>query len=247
MAIDYTLYNNQYRYMENILQQIRMSSQSGLGYGTLSSSVSGISNFSDVMRQAQSASSGVSAGSMDSIFEEAAQAYNVPVNLLKAIGKAESDFDPYAESAAGAQGVMQLMPETARSLGVTDPFDARSNIMGGAKYISDKLKQYDGDIDLALAAYNAGSGNVAKYGGVPPFAETQNYIKKVREYMGTDLETGRSVSSVSNQTGITGLSSQCPVCGSNQTNSVANWLSEFLRLQVQSRMISAEDYTNTII
>lgn len=184
---------------------------------------------------------------MDSIFEEAAQAYNVPVNLLKAIGKAESDFDPYAESAAGAQGVMQLMPETARSLGVTDPFDARSNIMGGAKYISDKLKQYDGDIDLALAAYNAGSGNVAKYGGVPPFAETQNYIKKVREYMGTDLETGRSVSSVSNQTGITGLSSQCPVCGSNQTNSVANWLSEFLRLQVQSRMISAEDYTNTII
>lgn len=247
MAIDYTLYNNQYRYMENILQQIRMGSQSGLGYGTLSSSVSGISNFSDVMRQAQSASSGVSAGSMDSIFEEAAQAYNVPVNLLKAIGKAESDFDPYAESAAGAQGVMQLMPETARSLGVTDPFDARSNIMGGAKYISDKLKQYDGDIDLALAAYNAGSGNVAKYGGVPPFAETQNYIKKVREYMGTDLETGRSVSSVSNQTGITGLSSQCPVCGSNQTNSVANWLSEFLRLQVQSRMISAEDYTNTII
>ncbi|HIX28135.1 MAG TPA: lytic transglycosylase domain-containing protein [Candidatus Blautia stercoravium] len=247
MAIDYTLYNNQYRYMENILQQIRMGSQSGLGYETLSSSVSGISNFSDVMRQAQSVSSGVSAGSMDSIFEEAAQAYNVPVNLLKAIGKAESDFDPYAESAAGAQGVMQLMPETARSLGVTDPFDARSNIMGGAKYISDKLKQYDGDIDLALAAYNAGSGNVAKYGGVPPFAETQNYIKKVREYMGTDLETGRSVSSVSNQTGVTGLSSQFPVCGSSQAGSIANWLSEFLRLQLQSRMISAEDYTNTII
>ena len=79
-------------------------------------------------------------------------------------------------------GVMQLMPSTAKSLGVTDAYNARDNIMGGAKVISDHLSRYDGDLSLALAAYNAGSGNVAKYGGVPPFTETQNYIKKVLSY-----------------------------------------------------------------
>ena len=107
--------------------------------------------------------------------------------LLKAVAKAESNYNANAVSAAGAQGVMQLMPATAKSLGVDNPFDARSNIMGGAKYISQKLNQYDGDVELALAAYNAGSGNVAKYGGVPPFTETRNYIKRIKEYMGGDL------------------------------------------------------------
>lgn len=86
------------------------------------------------------------------------------------------------------------MPATAQALGVEDPFDARSNIMGGAKYIAEKLTQYDGDIELALAAYNAGSGNVSKYGGVPPFEETINYIKRIKEYMGEDLTTGQTVS-----------------------------------------------------
>ncbi len=127
---------------------------------------------------------------LDEIFDKAAKKNNVSVELLKAIGKAESNFDPKAVSRCGAQGVMQLMPATAKSLGVTDSFDAEQNIMGGAKYISDLLKKYNGDTKLALAAYNAGSGNVKKYGGIPPFKETQNYVKKVMNYMNQDLNTG---------------------------------------------------------
>ncbi len=134
--------------------------------------------------------------SLNDIFESAAKKYEVPVELLKAIGKQESNFNPKAVSRCGAQGVMQLMPATAKSLGVTDSFDAEQNIMGGAKYISGLLKKYDGDAKLALAAYNAGSGNVAKYNGIPPFEETQNYVKKVIGYyqQGTEV-TGTYVSS----------------------------------------------------
>lgn len=121
--------------------------------------------------------------SLDEIFDKAAEKYGVPVELLKAVGKAESGFDSNAVSRCGAQGIMQLMPATAKSLGVTDSFDAEQNIMGGAKYLSGLLKKYDGDTSLTLAAYNAGSGNVAKYDGIPPFKETQNYVKKVIGYM----------------------------------------------------------------
>ncbi len=130
--------------------------------------------------------------SLDKIFDQAAEKYNVPVELLKAVGKAESNFRADALSRCGAQGIMQLMPATAKGLGVKDAFDPEQNIMGGAKYISTLLKRYDGDTKLALAAYNAGSGNVAKYGGVPPFKETQNYIKKILGFIkqsGSDVIT----------------------------------------------------------
>lgn len=136
--------------------------------------------------QTNAASSGntssSSSTSLDAYFEEAAEKYNVDVKLLKAIAHAESNFNPNATSSSGAMGVMQLMPSTARSLGITDAYNAYDNIMGGAKVISQHLANYNGDVSLALAAYNAGSGNVAKYGGVPPFTETQNYIKKVLAY-----------------------------------------------------------------
>ena len=127
-----TINHNQYKCAEAILQQVNREIQKGsMTYG----SISGL-GFSEFMRRAQVTESEINVEGLDNAFEESARFYNVPVNLLKAIGKAESNFDPYAQSAAGAQGVMQLMPETARSLGVTDVFDARSNIMGGAKYIS---------------------------------------------------------------------------------------------------------------
>ncbi len=122
--------------------------------------------------------------SMDAIFEEASKTYNVPLNLIKAVAKAESNFNPNAVSKAGAIGVMQLMPATARSLGVSDPYDARQNIMGGTKYLRENLDRFNGDVSLALAAYNAGPNSVQKYGGIPPYQETQNYVKIVTSYMG---------------------------------------------------------------
>lgn len=122
----------------------------------------------------------------DAYFQKAAQSYGVPVALLKAMGKTESNFNQSAVSSAGAIGVMQLMPGTAASLGV-DPYDARQNIMGGAKYIAGNLEQFKGysnGLELAIAAYNAGPGAVIKYGyQIPPYKETQNYVKKVLGYL----------------------------------------------------------------
>lgn len=141
---------------------------------------------------------------MDAIFEEAASLYQLPVKLLRAVAKAESGFNPKAVSKAGAMGVMQLMPATARSLGVSDPYDARQNILGGAKYLKQNLERFGGNISLALAAYNAGPGSVTKYGGVPPYKETQNYVKTIMaDYTGNNtilanrsVETQKSSSTV---------------------------------------------------
>ncbi|MGO5315359.1 lytic transglycosylase domain-containing protein [Bilifractor sp. LCP21S3_A7] len=123
------------------------------------------------------------AGSLEEIFQRASAAYGVSSKLLKAVAKHESGFNPSATSYAGAMGVMQLMPGTAAAMGVTDPYDAEQNIMGGARLLARLLKEYDGSLSLALAAYSAGEGNVAKYGGIPPFSETQSYVKSIMESM----------------------------------------------------------------
>jgi soluble lytic murein transglycosylase-like protein len=115
----------------------------------------------------------------DSLINRASDKYNLPADLLKKVIQTESNFDPNVVSSAGAQGLMQLMPATAKWLGVTNPFDPAQNIEGGSKYLHNMLDKYNGDVTLALAAYNAGPGNVDKFGGVPPFEETQNYIKKI--------------------------------------------------------------------
>ena len=156
--------------------------------------------FSDILSEKSSISE-----YMDSIFQKASAQYDVPANLLKAVAKAESNFNPKAVSGSGAAGVMQLMPKTAEYLGVKDIFDAEQNIMGGAKYLSELIKKYDGNTALALAAYNAGSGNVAKYGGIPPFNETKNYISKVMSYTIEGMDTSyfsatNSSSDISNKT-----------------------------------------------
>ena len=115
----------------------------------------------------------------DSIIRQAAQTYGVSEGLIKAVMHTESGFNVQARSPVGAQGLMQLMPATARRFNVSNTYDPQQNIMAGAKYLAWLLKRFNGNTTLALAGYNAGEGNVAKYKGVPPFRETQDYVRRV--------------------------------------------------------------------
>lgn len=121
---------------------------------------------------------------LDAYFCEAADTYNLSVDLLKAVAKQESNFQSNIVSSSGAVGIMQLMPSTAAYLGVTDSYDPYQNIMGGAKLLAQLSEHYQGDLSLTLAAYNAGSGAVDRYGGIPPFAETQNFVAKIKASLG---------------------------------------------------------------
>ena len=116
---------------------------------------------------------------LNQYFKEASKTYGVDLKLLKCIAYAESNYNPESTSRSGAMGIMQLMPKTAEGLGVRDAYDPRQNILGGAKYISIQLERFEGNIEYALAAYNAGPGAVKKYDGIPPYEETQNYVKKI--------------------------------------------------------------------
>lgn len=121
-------------------------------------------------------------GRYDALIQASAQRNGIDPALLKALIRQESGFDPAAGSPAGAQGLTQLMPATAASLGVTDPHDPAQSIEGGARYLRAQLDAFGGDEAKALAAYNAGPGAVRRYGGVPPYAETQAYVQRVLGY-----------------------------------------------------------------
>jgi soluble lytic murein transglycosylase-like protein len=118
----------------------------------------------------------------DQHIREAATLYQIPEELVRAVIKVESDFDPRAVSPANAHGLMQLIPATAERMLVTDIFDPRQNIYGGVRYLRVLANLFNGDLELTIAAYNAGEGAVIRHGGIPPYAETQEYVRKVLGY-----------------------------------------------------------------
>ncbi|MEY4545669.1 MAG: hypothetical protein RL685_1864 [Pseudomonadota bacterium] len=127
----------------------------------------------------------------DPYIREAASMYQIPEALVRAVIRVESNFDPRAVSRANAQGLMQLIPATAQRMLCNDPFDARQNVLGGTRYLRVLANMFNGNLQLTLAAYNAGEGAVKRYGGIPPYEETQLYVTKVLQYY--NLYRGRAV------------------------------------------------------
>lgn len=134
----------------------------------------------------------------DAIIRQAAQTHHVSEGLIKAVMHTESGFNMNARSPVGARGLMQLMPATAQRFNVSNVYDPHQNIMAGAQYLSWLLRRFNGNTSLALAGYNAGEGNVSKYGGIPPFKETQDYVQRVTSRLNNLYSSGHHLSSEKN-------------------------------------------------
>ena len=138
-------------------------------------------------------SDGMLVHSYRDIIRQNARAYRLEEALVKAVIKAESNYNPQSLSSKGAQGLMQLIPSTARLVNVADPFDPAENIRGGSNYLRLMLDQFNGNLDLALAAYNAGPNAVQRHGGIPPYEETRNYVQRVRRYLEQYRRSGDTI------------------------------------------------------
>ena len=174
--IQSVMQNLMFTLLERLLNKIESKSQSS---GTTTTTTGTTST-------AGTSSGQTVTGDFANLINQASQKYGVNPNLVKAVIKAESNFNPNAVSYAGAQGLMQLMPATAHGLGVTNSLDPAQNIEGGVKFLSQLLKHYNGNVRLAVAAYNAGPGAVDRYGGIPPYQETQTYVTRVLGYFNTN-------------------------------------------------------------
>jgi soluble lytic murein transglycosylase-like protein len=135
----------------------------------------------------------ISAAELDALIDAAAAKHGVDANLVRALIKVESNFNPRARSNKGAMGLMQLMPATARALKVSDPYDPAQNVEGGVRHLRGLMDDHNGDVELSLAAYNAGAGAVQRYNGVPPYKETRNYVRRITQmYSGSGRAEGGS-------------------------------------------------------
>ena len=159
---------------------------------------------------------------LKNIFKRASEKYDISYDFLIAVAKAESDFNTKCVSSAGAKGIMQLMPDDCKEFGVTDPFNAEQNIMASAKLLKAHLKKFKGDYTLAAAAYNAGSGAVKKYGGVPPYTETQNYVKKIKKFMSEGVTVPNKKVSVKDTSKYTKSSGSTEKTGKTDTTKTSS-------------------------